>query len=111
MQLPDLTNSPRLARNALVWGLGAALNRDPTTTPCVNNSAQTVLQLRVLQQSATSQPPCLLSRSRKLQEQGFSVEVAERIAGPHQQGPSVSQTWPYLKDGAEKIWGISRNHM
>ena len=34
------------------------------------------------QQSTTSQPPHLVSRSRQLQEQGFSVEVAERIAAP-----------------------------
>ena len=39
------------------------------------------------------QPPCLVSRSEQLQEQGFSVEVAERIAAlkGHQQGPSTSQ--------------------
>ena len=30
----------------------------------------------------TSQPPCLVSRSGQLQEQGFSVEMAERIASP-----------------------------
>ena len=34
----------------------------------------------VSQQSTTSQPPSLVSRSGQLQEQGFSVEVAERIA-------------------------------
>ena len=34
------------------------------------------------QQSTTSQPPRLVSRSGQLQEQGFSVEVAERIAAP-----------------------------
>ena len=31
--LPDHSNSPRLARDALVLGPSAALNRDPTTTP------------------------------------------------------------------------------
>ena len=60
----------------------AALNRDPSTTPSVNNTTQTVPQLRIPQQSATSQPPRLVSRSGQLQEQGFSVEVAERIAAP-----------------------------
>ena len=82
MPLPDHSNSPRLARDALVLGPSAALNRDPTTTPGVNNSAQTVPQLCVPQQSTTSQPPRLVSRSGQLQEQGFSVEVAERIAAP-----------------------------
>ena len=80
--LPDHSNSPRLARDALVWGPSAALNRDPTATPVVNNSSQTIPQLCVPQQSTTSQPPHLVSRSGQLQEQGFSVEVAERIAAP-----------------------------
>ena len=73
MLLPDHRNSPRLARDALVLGPRAALNRDPTTTSSVNDSSQTVPQ--------SSQPPCLVSRSGQLQEQGFSV-VAERIAAP-----------------------------
>ena len=34
------------------------------------------------QQSPASQPPRLVSRSGQLQEQGFSVEVAERISAP-----------------------------
>ena len=40
MLLPDNRNSPRLARDALVLGPSAALNRDPTATPSVNNSSQ-----------------------------------------------------------------------
>ena len=63
-------------------GPSTALNGDPTTTLSVNNSSQTVPQLCVPQQSATSQPPHLVSRSGQLQEQGFSVEVAERFAAP-----------------------------
>ena len=47
MPLPDHRNSPRLARDALVLGPSAALNRDPTTTSSVNNSSQTVPQLCV----------------------------------------------------------------
>ena len=82
IQLPDHCNSPRLARDALVWGPNAALNRDPTSTTSVKNSSQTVPQLCVSQQSTTSQPPHPVSRSRQLQEKGFSLEVAERIAAP-----------------------------
>ena len=82
MPLPDHRNSPRLARDVLVLGPSAALNRDPTTTSSVNNSSQMVPQLCVPQQSTASQPPQLVSRSGQLQEQGFSVEVAERIAAP-----------------------------
>ena len=80
MTLLDHCDSPRLARNALVLGPSAALNRDPTSATSVNNSSQTVPQLCVLQQSTISQPPRLVSRSGELQEQGFSVEVAVRIA-------------------------------
>ena len=82
MLLPDHRDSPRLARDALVLGPSAALNRDPTTTSSVNNSSQTVPQLCVPQQSTASQLPRLVSRSGQLQEQDFSVEVAERIAAP-----------------------------
>ena len=82
MPLPDHHNSPRLARDALILGPSAALNRDLTATPGVNSSSQAVPQLCVPQQSATSQPPRLVSRNGQLQEQGFSVEVAERIAVP-----------------------------
>ena len=82
MQLPDHCNSPRLARDALVLGPSAALNRDPTSATSVINPSQTVPQLCVSQQSTTSQPPRLVPRSGQLQEQGFSVEVAERIAAP-----------------------------
>ena len=82
MPLPNHSNSPRLVRDALVLGPSAALDRDPTTTPGVNNSSQTVPQVCVPQESATSQPPRLVSRNGQLQEQGFSVEVAERTAAP-----------------------------
>ena len=64
------------------WDLVPALNRDPTATSGVNDSSQTVPQLCVPQQPTASQPPRLVSRSGQLQEQGFSVEVAERIAAP-----------------------------
>ena len=63
IQLPDHCNSPRLARDALVLGPSAALNRDPTSTASVKNSSQIVSQLCVSQQSITSQPPHLVSRS------------------------------------------------
>ena len=59
IQLPDHHNSPRLARDALVLGPSAALNRDPTTTSSIKNSSQTVPQLFVPQQSTASQPPRL----------------------------------------------------
>ena len=68
MPLPDHRNSPRLARDALVLGPSAALNRDPTTTPSVNDPTQTVPQVCVPQQPPTPEPPRLVSRSGQLQE-------------------------------------------
>ena len=82
IQLPDHRYSPRLARDALVLGPSTALNRDPTSISSVKNSSLTVPQLCVPQQSTASKPPCLVSRSGQLREQGFSVKVAERIATP-----------------------------
>ena len=82
IQLPDHCNSPRLARDAQVLEPSTALNRDPTSITSVKNPSQTVPQFCVLQQSTTSQPPRLVYRSGQLQEQGFSVEVAERNAAP-----------------------------
>ena len=60
------------------WDLVQLLTEIPLVNS-FNNTSQTVPQLCV---STTSQPPRLVSRSRQLQEQGFSVEVAERIAAP-----------------------------
>ena len=42
-----------------------------------------------LKQSTTSEPPRLVSRSGQLQEQGFSVEVAERIAASQRSSTST----------------------
>ena len=104
MSLPDHRNSLRLVRDALVLGPSAALNRDPTTTPSVNNSSQTVPQLCVPQQSTTSQPPRLVSRSGQLKEQGFSVEVAERIAAPQRSSTRTiyKSKWALFEKGCRE---------
>ena len=113
MLLPDHHNSPRLARDALVLGPSAALNKDPSTTSSVNDSSQIVPQLCVPQQSTASQPPRLVSRSGQLQEQGFSVEVAERIAAPQRSSTRTiyKSSGPYLRNSAEKIRWISPLHL
>ena len=67
MSLPDHRNSLRLARDALVLGPSVALNRDPTTTPSVNDPTQTVPQVCVPQQPTTAEPLRLVSRSGQLQ--------------------------------------------
>ena len=56
----------RLARDALVLGPSAALNRDPTTTPSVNDPTQAVKQVCVPQQPPSPEPPRLVSRSGQL---------------------------------------------
>ena len=66
--------------DALVLGPSAVFNRDSTPVTSVNNTSQTVPQPSVPQQSTTSEPPCLVSKTGQLQEQGFSVKLAERIA-------------------------------
>ena len=113
MPLPNHSNSPRLARDALILGPSTALNRDPTAAPCVDNTPQAVPQLRVPQQPTAPQPPRLVSRSGQLQEQGFSVEVTERIAAPQRSSTRTiyQSSGPYLKDGAEKIRWISPLHL
>ena len=109
MPVPDHRNSPRLARDALVLGPSAALNRDPTATPSVNNPTQTVPQLVFHNnpQHLNLHAWCLGADNS---ENNAFVEVAERLLplSGHQQGPSTSHG-PYLKNGAEKIRWISPN--
>ena len=93
MQLPNHCNSPRLARDTLVLRPSAALNRYPTSATSVNNYSQTVPQLCVSQQSTTSKPPRLVSRSRQLQEQSFSGEVAERISACQRSSTKTIYKW------------------
>ena len=71
----------------VVLGSGASISGNSASAACISNSTQTIKQPGVSRQSAISQPPCLVSRSEQLQEQGFSTEVAEIIAAP--QRPST----------------------
>ena len=106
-QLPYHSNSPRLARDALVLGPSAALNRDPTPVTSVNNTSQTVPQPSVSQQSTTFEPPHLVSKSGQLQEQGFSVEVAERISAP-QRSPTrtiYKSKWALFEKMVQRKFG------
>ena len=82
VQLQHHCNCPRLARDALVLRPNSALHGDPTLVTSVNDTPQTVPHPGISQQPSVSQPSCLVSRSGQLQEQGLSVEVAERIAAP-----------------------------
>ena len=63
-----------------VGGRLCSFRRDWQTEKCSNMLNFISNGLCVSQQSTTSQPPRLVSRIGQLQEQGFSVEVAERNA-------------------------------
>ena len=91
MQVSHHSNTPGWSGMPWFWDLVQLSAEIPLQLPV--NTSQTVRQPSVSQQSTTSQPPRLVSRSAQLQEQGFSVKVAERIASlkDHQQGPSTSQ--------------------
>ena len=63
VQLPPNPDSPGLARHALVLGSGPSISGNSTSVACISKSTQAVKQPGVSQQSAISQPPCLVSRS------------------------------------------------
>ena len=113
MSLPDHRNSPRLARDALVLGPSAALNRDPTATSDVNNPPQTVPQLCVSQnpQHLNLHAWCLGVDSSKDKASLWRWQRELLPLRGHQQGPSKSQSGPYLRNGAEKIRWISPHHL
>ena len=110
MPLPDHRDSPRLARDALVLGPSAALNRDPTTTPSVNDPTQTVPQLCVPQQ-LNLHTRCLGADNSKNKASLWRWQRELLPLSGHQQGPSTGQSGPYLKNGAEKIRWISPLHL
>ena len=93
MLLPDHHNSPRLARDALVLGPSAALNRDPTTTSGVNDSSQTVPQLYVPQhpQHLNLHTWCLGVDSSKNKASLWRWQRELLHLRGHQQEPSTSQ--------------------
>ena len=72
------------------WDPVQLLTEIPLQLP-VSTTSPTVPQPHIPQQSATSQPPHLVSRSGQLQEQGFSVKVTERIAAPQRSSSRTIQ--------------------
>ena len=112
MPLPDHRNSPGWPGMPWFWDLVQLSTEIPLQLP-VSMTLLTVPQVCVPQQPTTAEPPRLVSRSGQFQEQGFSVEVAERIAAPQRSSTRTiySQSGPYLKNGAEKIRWISPLHL
>ena len=109
MPLPDHRNSPRLARDALLLGPSAAVNRDPTSTFSVNNSSQT--QQLCVPQHLNLHAWYLRVDSSKNKTSMWRWQRELLPLRGHQQGPSTSQSGPYLRNGAEKIWWVSPLHL
>ena len=113
MPLPDHRNSPRLARDALVLGPSAALNRDPTSTPrsttLLKQSHKYVFHNNPQQLNLHAW--CLGADNSKNKASLWRWQRELLLLSGHQQGPSTSQSGPYLKNGAEKIRWISPLHL
>ena len=78
--------------------------------PCDILRGQTAKQRITIIQTTTDQciSLVLVSRSGQLQEQGFSVEVAERVAAPQRSSTRTIYKSKWSKrNGAEKIQWIS----
>ena len=109
IQLPDHRNSPRLARDALVLGPSAALNRDPLQLPV----SRTLFKqshnylFHSNPQHLNLHASCLGVASSKNKASLWKWQRELLPLRDRQQGPSTSQSGPYLRDGAEKIRWIS----
>ena len=75
-------SSPRLANETLVLGPGGDVHSNTPTTPTNQDLAQTTNEQPVPQPTGIPESPRVVSRSSTLRAQGFSQEVADRIAAP-----------------------------
>ena len=75
-------DSPGLANEVVVLGSGGTVSRPPKTTPTNSLATQTTTEQPIPHSPRVPQPPRMVSRSSILQDQGFSAEVADRIAAP-----------------------------
>ena len=66
----------------MVLGPGGTVTRSPKTTPTNPITAQTTTEQPIPHSPGIPQSPRLVSRSTILQNQGFTAEVADRIAAP-----------------------------
>ena len=100
--MPTHSHSPGLADKTVVLGPGGTVTRSPKTTPTNPITAQTTTEQPVPHSPGIPQSPRLVSRSTILQNQGFTAEVADRIAAPQRLSTraSMHQNGQYFKDGA-----------
>ena len=110
--LPDHCNSPRLARNALVWDLVQLSTEIPlqllVSTTLLKQSHNYVFHSNP--QHLNLHTWCLGVDSSKNKASLWRWQRELLPLRGHQQGPSTSQSGPYLRNGAEKIRWISPLH-
>ena len=113
MPLPDHRNSPRLARDALVWDL-VQLSTEiplqlPVSTTLIKQSHRYVFHNNP--QQLNLHDWCLGVDNSKNKASLWRWQRELLLLSGHQQGLSTGQSGPYLKNGAEKIWWISPLHL
>ena len=111
--LPDHRHSPRLARDALVWDL-VQLSTEiplqlPVSTTLLKQSHSYVFHSNP--QHLNLDTWCLGVDSSKNKASLWRWQRELLPLRGHQQGPSTSQSGPYLRSGEEKIWWISPLHL
>ena len=111
MQLSDHTNNPRLARDALVLGPSATEIplQLPVSTTLLKQSHNYVFHSNP--QHLNLHAWCLGVDSSKNKASLWRWQRELLHLSGHQQGPSTSQSGPYLKNGAERIRWISPLHL
>ena len=91
--------------DALVLGPSAALNRDPTSTSSVKQSHNYMFHSNL--QHLNLHAWCLGADSSKNKASLWRWQRKLLPLRDRRQGPFISQSGPYLRNGAEKIWWIS----
>ena len=103
-------NSPRLANKTVVLGSGGTVSRPPCleTTSTNSFSSQTTTEQPVPHSPRIPQLPHLVSRSTILQNQGFTAEVADRIAAPQRlsTGAIYTSKWSVFQH-----WCVEKNQV
>ena len=91
-----------MAMDALVLGPSAALNKDPTSTSSVNKQSHNYV-FHSNPQHFNLHAWCLGVDSSTNKASLWRWQKELLLLRGHQQGPSTSQSGPYLRNGAEKI--------
>ena len=80
--LQDDSHCPRVAKHALVLGLGEFVGSDSLQSPTSHGLGDSTVQWISSQEPQQSQSACVAPRISAIQKQGFSDEVAEKMEAP-----------------------------